>query len=67
MKLRITSLKDCIKADIHIAIDMCQILNRYDLMPKLCILLVKVDYLDYWEVVEELECLNKKLMKLWVR
>lgn len=63
MEFRVTSLADCIKRDIHVSINMCQVLNKYCIMRKFCILLVKADYLSHWEVLEELEELNKMLMK----
>jgi hypothetical protein len=55
-------LKDILKADIFVALKMCEILNKRDIMEKLCILLVKTEYMDYWELIDEFNSLCCAIM-----
>jgi hypothetical protein len=61
-KETIEQLKYILKSDIFIALKMCDILNKPKIAEKLCVLLVQTEYLGYWELVDELNCLSSEIM-----
>lgn len=55
-------LKYLLKANIFIALQMCDIFDKPEIAERLCILLVKTEYLNYWQLVDELDCICSEIV-----
>lgn len=63
MYYEISCLRDLVRNEILIAINMCQIFKNYSVLYKLCFLLGKFNYITCIEASEELSELTRKIFE----